>query len=598
MARGVLNRRAWGIGALLLLALFYALGTGFPFFFQFLYALALLLAAGAAWAWLNLRGLEVSVSHSADRGYVGGYLTARVSIHNRHWLPKSWLEVADATGIAAASGGRGLSLKRGQPRAWQLQTYLARRGVFHTGRVRVLSRDPFGLFQMGRDFTDARRYVVYPAIHPLPQLDPPLAGLPAGRRRARRFDAVATDVASLRDYRPGDAFRRIHWPYTARMNAPMVKEFDIDQSSEAWLVLDLHAASHPGAAAADGDSGIRNGGGGRGGDGGIRNNDGGNTGGRRGSGGLTGWLRNGDGRGGRIDGQRNGDDGNPSQRRPGGLIGWRRPGGNGRDGSTGGQRNGDDGNSSQRRPGGLIRWRRNGDGGNATRRRNSGGLIGWRRNNGGASGQRNSDDSGGPDGNPPPALDDSSEELAVSVAASLAYRMLELELPAGLAASGPPGLMLRPGSSPEHLARLLELLAQAQTGQGPPLAEFLYQLRPQLNPFHSVTVITTAAAPAASWASALAGLRQRGASVAAIIIDTDAPSRPAGTNPTAAAYPSDAYAAPGPDAANVYDTAAAPSAPAAAALQTAAAELIPAYIVRPGIPLDAALSAAAGWRGN
>lgn len=506
MARGVLNRRAWGIGALLLLALFYALGTGFPFFFQFLYALALLLLVGAAWAWLNLRGLEVSVSHSADRGHVGGYLTARVSIHNRHWLPKSWLEVADATGIAAASGGRGLSLKRGQPRAWQLQTYLARRGVFHTGRVRVLSRDPFGLFQMGRDFTDARRYVVYPAIHPLPQLDPPLAGLPAGRRRARRFDAVATDVASLRAYRPGDAFRRIHWPYTARMNAPMVKEFDIDQSSEAWLVLDLHAASHPGGTAADG--------------GGMRNNDGGNVGGRRRSGGLTGWLRNGDGRGGAVGGRRNG-----------------------------------------------------------------GGLIGWRRNGGGASGRRNSDDGrGGPEGNPPAALDDSSEEVAVSVAASLAYRLLELELPAGLAASGPPGLTLRPGSSPEHLARLLELLAQAQTGQGPPLAEFLYQLRPQLNHFHSVTVITTAAAPAASWAPALAGLRQRGASVAAIIIDAAAPAHPA--NPT------DTYTA----AANLET--AALSAPAAAALQTAAAELISAYIVRPGESLDAALSAPANGRAN
>ena len=549
--RGVLNRRAWGIGALLLLALFYALGTGFPFFFQFLYALALLLLAGAAWAWLNLRGLEVSVSHSADRGYVGGYLTARVSIHNRHWLPKSWLEVADATGIAAASGGRGLSLKRGQPRAWQLQTYLARRGVFHSGRVRVLSRDPFGLFQMGRDFTDARRYVVYPAIHPLPQLDPPLAGLPAGRRRARRFDAVATDGASLRAYRPGDAFRRIHWPYTARMSAPMVKEFDIDQSAEAWLVLDLHPAAHPGATSADG-GGIGNGGGATGRRNG-RDGRGGNTARRRNNGGIV-RLRNDDG------------GGNTGRRRNnGGVVRLRN----------------DDG-------GGNTGRRRNGDGGNPAR---------W-WNGGGASGRQNDDGRGGPDGNPPAAPDDSSEELAVSVAASLAYRLLELERPAGLAASGPPGLTLCPGSSPEHLARLLELLAQAQTGQGPPLAEFLYQLRPQLNHFHSVTVITTAAANAAAWASALAGLRQRGASVAAIIIDTDAPApanaaaNPAtNANPTAAANPADTYTYTAADAET-----AAPSAPAAAALQTAAAELIPAYIVRPGAPLDAALSTAANGR--
>ena len=40
--------------------------------------------------------------------------------------------------------------------------------------------------------------------------------------------------------------RRIHWPYTARMNELMVKEFDMGLSAEAWVLLDMHHLSHYG----------------------------------------------------------------------------------------------------------------------------------------------------------------------------------------------------------------------------------------------------------------------------------------------------------------------------------------------------------------
>ena len=92
--------------------------------------------------------------------------------------------------------------------------------------MRVVSQDPFGLFRMGRNFHDPHTYIVYPATEPLPNLDSRFAGLPADSRLTRYFDQVTTDVSSLRAWRPGDAYRRIHWPYTARMNSPMVKEFD------------------------------------------------------------------------------------------------------------------------------------------------------------------------------------------------------------------------------------------------------------------------------------------------------------------------------------------------------------------------------------
>lgn len=362
------NKRTIGLLILFLVVVFYAIGTGFPFFYRLLYVVLFLMLLGAGWAWLSLRGLEVRVSRAGDRGQVGGYLEGRVTVTNRNRLPKSWLEVTEADGASPQPGGRGLSLDRSQSRSWRIDTYLARRGLFQGGQVRVVSQDPFGLFRMGRRFSDPHTYIVYPATEPLPNLDSRFAGLPADSRLTRHFDQVTTDVASLRTWRPGDAYRRIHWPYTARMNAPMVKEFDAGLAAQYWLLLDLHRPSHhyPGGRAAS-------------------------------------------------------------------------------------------------------------------------------------------------------AAPDNTEELAVTAAASLAQRLMELGLPVGLAVNGENGGLLRPDNGPDHLNRIMETLAGAQAAGAASLPEFIYGMRPHLNHFHSATVITANTDPA--WLAALLDLKRLNVTVSAALVD-------------------------------------------------------------------------------
>lgn len=231
---------------LLLVVAFYALGTGFDFFFRFLYVLLLVTGIGFVWAWLNLRGIDLRVTRDANRGQVGGYLVGQVSIVNRTRMPKSWLEVAEATGPSADTSGRGLALVREQVRSWRIRTYLAKRGVYPSGVVKLVSQDPFGLFRLHRDFLDPNPYIVFPAVEALPDLNPRFAGLPSDSRATRRWEQITTDVSSIRAYVEGDSMRRIHWPYTARMNELMVKEFDMGLSAEAWVLLDMNQYSHYG----------------------------------------------------------------------------------------------------------------------------------------------------------------------------------------------------------------------------------------------------------------------------------------------------------------------------------------------------------------
>jgi uncharacterized protein (DUF58 family) len=244
--RQAMNRRFIGMVVLLLVVGFYAFGTGFDFFFRFLYVLLLVSGTGFVWAWLNLRGIDLRVTRDANRGQVGGYLAGQVSIINHTRMPKSWLEVAEATGPSADSSGRGLALVRDQVRSWRINTYLAKRGVYRSGIVKLVSQDPFGLFRLRRDFVDPHPYIVFPAVEALPDLNARFAGLPSDSRATKHWEQITTDVSSIRSYVEGDSMRRIHWPYTARMNELMVKEFDMGLSAEAWMLLDMHHLSHYG----------------------------------------------------------------------------------------------------------------------------------------------------------------------------------------------------------------------------------------------------------------------------------------------------------------------------------------------------------------
>ena len=54
--------------------------------------------------------------------------------------------------------------------------------------------------------------------------------------RAHQTTPLATTV---RPYAPGDSMNRIHWKSTARHGEIQVKEFDLEQTADAWIVLDL-----------------------------------------------------------------------------------------------------------------------------------------------------------------------------------------------------------------------------------------------------------------------------------------------------------------------------------------------------------------------
>ncbi len=65
-----------------------------------------------------------------------------------------------------------------------------------------------------------------------------LDGLLQGDYRSL-FRGAGLDLASLREYEPGDDVRRIDWNVTARTTIPHVREYHEDREITAWFLLDL-----------------------------------------------------------------------------------------------------------------------------------------------------------------------------------------------------------------------------------------------------------------------------------------------------------------------------------------------------------------------
>lgn len=117
-----------------------------------------------------------------------------------------------------------------------------RRGVLAFRETSIARPDPLGIYLGSVSVSDPASLLVLPRRYPLPPFD-----LPGARRYHRGGLALASRVGDaeefvgLRDYRPGDALRHIHWRSFARVGRPIVKEYQDEFFVRHALVLDTFA---------------------------------------------------------------------------------------------------------------------------------------------------------------------------------------------------------------------------------------------------------------------------------------------------------------------------------------------------------------------
>jgi uncharacterized protein (DUF58 family) len=120
-------------------------------------------------------------------------------------------------------------------------------GSYALGPIRVAASDSLGLFRVERAVGALEGFAVFPRVYDVSAMRTPGArGSLSPQEATTGRPGQGALYLGVREFRPGDPLRRVHWPATARRGAPVVKEFELDLMPYSTLFVDLHRGNRAG----------------------------------------------------------------------------------------------------------------------------------------------------------------------------------------------------------------------------------------------------------------------------------------------------------------------------------------------------------------
>jgi uncharacterized protein (DUF58 family) len=223
-----------------------AFSTGAIFLFFLLYLGIVVIGGAYVLTRFGLSDLEAGHVFDRLRGEVGDVLRASYTVRNLSRIPKLWLEVHNPTTLPVPLPGRALALGSRSEVSWVTYAQLTRRGQYRIEPLLLRAADPFGLFESYATVGRASTVIVYPRVESIPGWHLAPAAVEGSHAHPVRTPQTTPHATSIRPYAPGDAYNRIHWKSSARQGELQVKEFDLEQTADVWLFLDLYGPAHAG----------------------------------------------------------------------------------------------------------------------------------------------------------------------------------------------------------------------------------------------------------------------------------------------------------------------------------------------------------------
>ncbi len=190
-----------------------------------------------------LRGISVT-RRLPRRGIAGEPFEVELSVRNaKRRLSSHSLLITEVDGDAA---GAQLLIGRLPPGGELRSGYrvaVPRRGAARFDRLRITTRFPFGFFEKSREHALPAELSIHPAgVRVPPATALPSAGL--GERPEPR-PGQGAEFHALRDLRPDDDPRQVHWRSTARTGKPLVIERERERRRKVTLLVDSRRAERP-----------------------------------------------------------------------------------------------------------------------------------------------------------------------------------------------------------------------------------------------------------------------------------------------------------------------------------------------------------------
>lgn len=176
----------------------------------------------------------------------GSFFSVEITLQNeKRFLSSRLVEVRDVIIGNRIREEPSVTFVRVGPKEERVGHYelcIAKRGLYQFGPIRISSRFPLGIGERGYTIPGLSELLVHPAIGKL---------LPGWKRRERELAESATranarqgifddEFHSIREYRPGDSSRAIHWRSSARHGQVMVKEHQERREADVIVLLDFY----------------------------------------------------------------------------------------------------------------------------------------------------------------------------------------------------------------------------------------------------------------------------------------------------------------------------------------------------------------------
>ncbi len=234
------TRAGWLFFALTLGVGFAAMNTGNNLLYMVLSLLLAFLVLSGVLSESALRGLRVR-RRLPREAFAERPARVAVEIHNdQRRIPSFAVVVEDLVGDRVERGtpaGRVFAFRvgPGETEARSYALWVGQRGELDFAGFRVTTRFPFGLFSKSMRVPAPDALLVYPAVAPRPLG----AGAPTGGtgRPGGSLGPESPEAAGLREYAPGDPFRRVHWRASLRRGALWVRARERERRAETEVRL-------------------------------------------------------------------------------------------------------------------------------------------------------------------------------------------------------------------------------------------------------------------------------------------------------------------------------------------------------------------------
>ena len=213
----------------------------------------------AAWNRVTLARMRYTRTVSADRFFPDDRAELTIEIYNDKPIPVPWLsldeEISDAirpldraTVATGTSGRRMLQLRTHlgpyERVRWKIPIELTARGVQTIGPATLRSGDPLGFFSNRAELDSIDTLIVFPRLISRQPFHLPSQHAVGDVRVPRHLLTDPLRIIGVRDYRPDDPLKSIHWKASARQGTLQVRVAEPTTTLQLTVLANIDTFNH------------------------------------------------------------------------------------------------------------------------------------------------------------------------------------------------------------------------------------------------------------------------------------------------------------------------------------------------------------------